>query len=432
MDYAEALAELDRRVNREAHAGKLEGLTIEPMARLMAVMGEPQATYPVIHITGTNGKGTVARMVTALLVEHGLTVGTYTSPHLLRVNERIRRNGEPIDDDAFAAMVADVVDLAPLAGVEPSYFELLTAGALGWFAQEAVDVAVVEVGLLGRYDATNVVDAHVAVITSVGLDHTDGEGDWRAAVAWEKAGIVGEGTFLVLGENDPELRHVFVEEAGDDLWVRDEDFGVSDDAVAVGGHVAELFTPGHAIDQVVVPLHGRHQVDNAAVALAAVEAFFARPVEPDVVRAGFAKVTAPGRFEVLSRAPLVIVDGAHNAPGAAAAAETFAEEFHVDGRRILVLGFLAGPGRDVDALVDAFDVAGADAVVACAPESPRAVEPELIAAAARARGTHAEVADSVADAVATALLAADDADAVLVTGSLYTVAEAVEALAGDR
>src|SRR3954470_10240656 len=206
MNLPDALDFLDRHQNLELSPGKIEGLSLDHMQRLVEVLGDPHRAFPVIHITGTNGKGSVARMVTSLLVESGLSVGTYTSPHLEALNERISWNGEPIDDASLAAAIADVATLEPLSGVTPSWFEIVTAAALAWFAAVAVDVAVVEVGLLGRFDATNVVDADVAVITNVGFDHTDGVGDWRAAIAHEKAGIVKPGSFLVLGETDESLR----------------------------------------------------------------------------------------------------------------------------------------------------------------------------------------------------------------------------------
>ena len=189
MDYPGALAYLDEHINREATAGRIAGLSLEPIERLLAVLGDPQRAYPVIHVTGTNGKGSVGRMASALLAAHNLTVGTYASPHLERVNERLLWNLQPIENEPFAALIAEVAELEPLSGVTPSYFELLTAAALSWFAEIAVDVAVVEVGLLGRWDATNVVDADVAVVTNIGQDHTDGVGDWRQRIAAEKAGI---------------------------------------------------------------------------------------------------------------------------------------------------------------------------------------------------------------------------------------------------
>lgn len=424
MDYQQAVAELDRHINHEARAGRIEGLSVEPMRVLMGALGDPHHAFPVVHVTGTNGKGTTVRMVSSLLAEHGLTVGAFTSPHLERVNERIARNGEPISDDAFAEVVAEVVDVSLVAGVTASYFELLTASALAFFATEAVDVAVLEVGLLGRFDATNVADAKVAVVTNVGLDHVDAEGDWRARVAWEKAGIVKPDSFLVLGETDPALRPFFDAEAHGGCWVRDEHFGATAVSDALGGQIVDLFTPDGAVDDVFVPLFGRHQVDNAAVALAAVEAFFGRPCHPDVVRTGFAAVRAPGRFEVVHRNPLVILDGAHNVPGAQAAAQTLHESFQIDGRRILVLGLLSGPGRVLDTLLDAFDVSHADLVVTTTPDSPRAVPASVVAGAVRRLGVQTQAIERPAEAVRAAVAAADDDDVVLICGSLYLVGEA--------
>ncbi|MCI0347194.1 MAG: bifunctional folylpolyglutamate synthase/dihydrofolate synthase [Chloroflexi bacterium] len=393
------------------------------MRRLVDVLGDPQRAYPVIHLTGTNGKGSTARMITALLAESGLTVGTYTSPHLQAVNERLTRNLEAIADDDLAEVLSDIAALEDLAGVTPSYFEILTAAAFRWFADIAVDVAVVEVGLLGRFDATNVADAAVAVVTNVGSDHTDYRGDWRHAIAQEKAGIVKPGSVLVLGETDPDLIPVFLDERPMAVLLREEDFAVDRNDVAVGGRVLDVRTPAGVFEQLYVPLHGRHQGDNASLALTAAEAFFGRALTGEVAADALASVTVPGRFEIVSRNPLLVLDGAHNADGAAAAAMTLAEDFEVDGSTILVLGALS-PRRPGD-LLEALDASSAGLVIATDAPSPRAVPADEIAAAAEALGAPAVIAvPSVEAAVDLALAEAGPGDAVLVTGSLYVVGAA--------
>jgi dihydrofolate synthase/folylpolyglutamate synthase len=413
LDYREAIAYLDRHVNLEARAGRIEGLSLDPVRRLLDVLGDPQHSYRVVHITGTNGKGSVARMITALLVEHGLSVGTYTSPHLERVNERLAWNGTAIDDDQFAQVISEVAELAPLAGVEPSYFELLTAAAFSWFAQCPVDVAVIEVGLLGRFDATNVADADVAVITNIGRDHTDRVGDWRAAIAQEKAGIIKPDSFLVLGEADPRLRPVFDAEPHVGTWVRGVEFDVEQDLTAVGGHMLSLRTPGELYDEVLLPLHGQHQADNAALALAATETFFARPLDEQIVR---------DAFEVVGHFPLIILDGAHNPDGALATAQTLADEFEMAGRRIMVVGLLGG--RDPREMLEAFELAQADLVLCCTPDSPRAVPAAELAVVAGEMGLDAEVVADPAEAIDRARAMAEEEDLILVTGSLYLVGAA--------
>jgi dihydrofolate synthase/folylpolyglutamate synthase len=489
LDLDDAQAYLDAHIDLEKttgiSAGHVAGLSLDRMRALVGVLGDPQRDYPVIHITGTNGKGSTARMITALLAAHQISVGTYTSPHLEHVTERISRNGEPIDPEQLAAVVSEIATLEDqgLLPDRPSYFELLTAAAFAWFSQEAVDVAVVEVGLLGRYDATNVADGQVAVITNVGKDHTDGEGDWRRRVAAEKAGIVKPGSHLVLGETDLDLRPLFTGQtagpvaagpssgpvhgngrsgtgpgngdsdsdsdsdsvddsvgdgggdatAGTDaaeapeaaVWVRDVDFGVMTDRVALGGHVVELRTPYGEHDEVFLPAHGAHQSDNAALAVAAVEAFFGRALHEDVVTEAFAGLRLPGRFEVVHRAPLLVLDGAHNPDGAAAAAATLAEEFSIAGTRRWVLGMLAG--RDLDEMLDAFGVRPGDRVVATTPPTPRGVPAAELAAAVERRGVQASAVDDIDAAVATAWRAAQAAgegDLVMVTGSLYAVGAA--------
>jgi len=231
---------------------------------LVGVLGDPQAAYPAIHITGTNGKGSVARMVAELLEAAGLSVGTYTSPHLEAINERLSWNGEPIGDDDLAGVIGAVAAVEEVSGVTPSYFEILTAAAFTWFADIAVDVAVVEVGMLGRYDATNVVDSAVAVLTNVGRDHTDGVGAWRQAIAGEKVGIVKPGAAFVCGEVDAELREVLSATGAATTWWRGSDFDCEQSMLALGGRSISLRTPSGTVDDVFVPLHGEHQADNAA------------------------------------------------------------------------------------------------------------------------------------------------------------------------
>ena len=436
MDIDKALHYLDAHINLEVLtgvAGRVEGLSLDRMRRVVEVLGDPQGDYPVIHLTGTNGKGSTARMISALLGAHDLSVGTFTSPHLEHITERISRNGEPIDPESFAQVIGELASLEDLMGVRPSYFELLAAAAFSWFSQVAVDVAVVEVGMLGRWDATNVADGQVAVVTNIGKDHTDGTGDWRAHVAREKSGIVKPGSHLVLGETDPALRPIFeaAAEAAAGAWVRDEDFGVITDRLAIGGHVVDLRTPHGVVEEVFLPVHGAHQADNAACALAAVEAFFGRAVHHDVVAQAFAGLRLPGRFEVLHRGPLLVLDGAHNPDGAAAAARTLADEFEVAGRRRWVLGILGG--RDLGEMVDAFGVRPGDQVVACTPPSARGVPAEDLADVVAARDVDVEVEADVGDAVARAWRTALDAgegDVVMVTGSLYTVGAARTACRG--
>ena len=422
MNLATALRYLDQHTNLEATAGRAEGLSLERMERLVHVLGDPQRAYPVIHITGTNGKGSVGRMVTELLAAAGLSVGTYSSPHLEVINERIARNGEPISDDELGLAIGTVAAVEEVAGVTPSYFEILTAAAFVWFADVAVDVAVIEVGMLGTYDATNVADGVVAVLTNVGQDHTDGQGAWRQAIAGEKVGIVKEGSTFVCGERDPELRDLLSATPAARTWWRGMDFDCDQHVLALGGRSLSLRTPSGEIDDVHLPLHGEHQADNAAIALAAVEAFFDRRLDDDVVREGFANVTVPGRFEVVHREPTVALDAAHNLSGAEACAATLLEEFTLHGTLIMVVGFLAG--RDPAEMLDALGARDAGFVIACTPDSPRAIPAPEVAAAATGLGIVAESVSSVEEALARALGLAGHDDFILVTGSLYVVGPA--------
>jgi dihydrofolate synthase/folylpolyglutamate synthase len=434
LDLEHALAWLDDHVNHEMAAptaGAVAGLSLEAMRQLVEVLGDPQQGYPVIHVTGTNGKGSTARMISALLMAHGLSVGTYTSPHLEHITQRIAWDLEPIDAAEFARVVSELAALEPLlleetGGAKPSHFELLTAAAFSYFAQVAVEVAVVEVGMLGRFDATNVVEGDVAVVTNVSFDHTSGEGDWRRLIAEEKAGIVTPGRPLVLGEPDADLLPVFEAEGAEPVWVRERDFGVEQDKLALGGHLIAVITPNGRYDDLLLPVHGAHQGDNAAVAIAAVESLFGRGLDVEVVREGLAALTLPGRFEVVHRTPLLILDGAHNPAGAAALGETLAEEFDVLGRRHWIIGILTG--RDIDEMLDGFGIRPGDRVVTCTAPSPRAVPAEELADRVRDRGIAVEAIPDVAAALHhvwnTPPDLAGEADLVMVTGSLRTVGAA--------
>lgn len=433
-DLPEALAWLDAHVDFESTMPTRRTLpSLDRMRALAALLGDPHTAYPVIHITGTNGKGSTAAMTSALLGAMGLSVGTYTSPNLSRVNERIARNGAPIDDEAFSDLLDSLARVESLMDEPPTRFELLTAAALLWFADEAVDVAVVEVGLGGTWDCTNIVHAAVSVITNISYDHTEVLGPTLEDIARDKAGIFTSGGRAVVGETDPVLVALFRaagEAAGvQELWVRGIDFACTANRLAVGGRLVDLRTPGTAYGEVLVPLHGSHQGDNAACAVAATEAFFGSPLPEDVVEEGLASVTVPGRLEVIGRHPLVLVDGAHNAAGMMVLARSLVEEFATDGETTAVVGMLTG--RDPTAMLDALVSAGVRSVVACAPDSPRALPVGDVAAAAVALGMEVAVAGSPTEAVRQAVERSGPDDRVVVCGSLYVVADARDALLGD-
>jgi dihydrofolate synthase / folylpolyglutamate synthase len=426
VNARQARAWLDSHLNLESGAtptaGVVDDLSLERMRSLVNVLGDPHAAYPVIHLTGTNGKGSTGRMVEAILRGHGLSVGLYTSPHLETINERLVWDGRPIDDEELAELLTDLAVLEELVDGTPTWFELVTAAAFTWFAQVAVDVAVVEVGLLGRYDATNVADGLVAVVTNVRRDHTDGREGWRRAIAEEKAGIVKPGSTLVLGENDPELRSAFDAADADRTWVRDRDFAAERNQVAVGGRVVDLRTPFGRLDELFVPVHGAHQGENLALAVTASEAFFDRAVDAEVVGEALAGLTLPGRFEIVGREPMVVLDGAHNPDGVAALATTLQDDFPAVPTTVVILGMLSG--RDPEAMVSALELGAHDVVLCVTPDSPRALPAAEVAAAVQAMGIEGEVVPDVGEALSRARSIATEDDRILVTGSLYVVGAA--------
>jgi len=426
MDATQIRAWLDSHVNLERLVGVPSGsnrrLAPEPLSRmekLVELLGSPQLQYPAVHITGTNGKTSAARVTTALLVAAGLSVGTDTSPYLERFNERISWNGEPIPDDDLNRILLGIADVELVLDDRPSYFEIINAAALEWFADVAVDVAVIEVGLGGSWDSTNVVDGQIAVVTNVELDHVEYLGPSRAGIAEEKAGIVKPGATLVLGETDPELTPIFAARMPERIVLRDRDFGVCANEVAVGGRLVELFTPYATYTDVFLPLHGAHQADNAAAALTAAECFLDRALGSDIVEVALSAVQSPGRLEVVGHRPLVVIDGTKNIAGARAVRAALTEEFP-QAARTWVIGVLQQ--KDAREMLDALGVTADDIVVACRPELPRAREPREVADAARALGVASErvhVVDRVADAVDVAIRSTPADGQVIVAGSLY-------------
>ncbi|MCY3649234.1 MAG: bifunctional folylpolyglutamate synthase/dihydrofolate synthase [Acidimicrobiaceae bacterium] len=428
MDYGAALDHLETLINHEVkpRAGRVAGLSLESVQRLTAEMGDPQRCYRVVHVTGTNGKGSTVRVTARLLQEMGLRVGAYTSPHLVAPTERISVNAEPIDPEVFGAAIGDVARFTHHLQMRATWFETVTAAALQHFADVAVDVAVVEVGMLGRFDATNVVDAQVATITNVGMDHTDGIGDWRLAVASEKAGIIKPTSTVVCGESDPDTRDVFRAEPHAAMFERGRDFGTERERLAVGGWLADLRTPYGRHSDVLVSLHGRHQLDNASLAVATAEAFFESQLSDEVISEALANVKVPGRFEIAGREPLIVLDGAHNPDGARAAAETLNEDFAPSGRRFLVVGMQSG--RDVAGVLQGLEADRCERVLCCTAPTARGIPAAEVASAAASIGAAAEAAGDVEAALDRALELADADDIVTVTGSFTVVGAAKVAL----
>ena len=422
----EAIAWLDDHVDHETKMPSRRQLpTLDRMRELAGLLGDPQLAFPSVHVTGTNGKGSTAAMTTALLGAMGLTVGTYTSPSLSKVNERIARSGEPIDDASLGAVLETIALAERSMRERPTRFEILTAAGLSWFAEVAVDAAVVEVGVGGTWDATNVVDGEVAVITNISYDHTDILGPTLEGIARDKVGIVKPGSIAVIGEQDPALvsimREVADEAGAAQVWVRGQEFGCRGNCLAVGGRLVDLWTPGGTYDELVVPFHGAHQGLNASCALAAAEAFFGTALDPSTVAQGLGAAKMAGRLEVVGRHPLCLLDGAHNVAGMQALACALGD-FSVDGRTVAVVGMLTE--RDPSAMLAPLADAGVRSLVACPPASPRAQPAEVVAGAGTAAGMDATTAISVPDAVSRALDIAGIDGLVVVTGSLYLVAEA--------
>ena len=312
--------------------------TLERISALVDMLGSPQLTYPTIHIGGTNGKTTTSRMVDSLLFEMGLRTGRFTSPHLESYLERICINGQPIDAKEMIFSFNDIspyLDLMDTKFDNPiSFFEAITALAFAAFAEHPIDVGVIEVGMGGQWDATNVVDADVSVIMPIGLDHMEYLGNTIADIAKTKAGIIKEQGFVVLAQQEPEAAVELLRraaEVGADVAREGLEYSIDSRAIAVGGQLISITGLRGHYDEIFLPLHGKHQASNAAAALIAVEAFFGeQDLDIDAVRAGFANVSSPGRCEIIHRDPTIILDAAHNPHGAKAIAETIQSEFTFD------------------------------------------------------------------------------------------------------
>jgi dihydrofolate synthase/folylpolyglutamate synthase len=407
---------------------------------LMDVLGSPQRAYPAIHLTGTNGKTSTARMIDALLRAHGLHTGRYTSPHLETVRERISLDGEPISEERLVATYREIEPLAELIDARHSepltYFDMTTAMAYAAFADAPVDIAVVEVGLGGEEDATNVIEAGVCVLTPIGLDHTEWLGDTIEDIAWAKAGIIHKGATVITSlQVEDALRPILERcaEMGATLAREGGEFGVVERTQAVGGQVLTLQGLGGVYDDVFLPLFGAHQAQNAALALAAVEAFLGagpeKQLEAELVREGFAQVDSPGRLERVRSAPTILLDGAHNPHGMAATVAALEEEFTFR-HLVVIIAVLAD--KDVMGLLDLLEPVAARIVVT-RNSSPRSMPvAELAQLATEVFGEdRVTVADTMPDAIQEAVvLAEDDASGelsgvgILVTGSIVTVADA--------
>ncbi|MET8898466.1 bifunctional tetrahydrofolate synthase/dihydrofolate synthase [Streptomyces albogriseolus] len=434
-----ALREVEAELATRWGETKLEP-SVDRISALMDVLGEPQRSYPSIHITGTNGKTSTARMIEALLGAFDLRTGRYTSPHVQSITERISLDGAPVSAERFVETYQDVKPYLEMVDASQEYrlsfFEVLTGMAYAAFADAPVDVAVVEVGMGGAWDATNVIDAGVAVVTPIDLDHTDRLGGTPGEIAGEKAGVIKPQATVVMAQQPVDAAQVLLKKAVElDATVAREglEFGVLDRQVAVGGQLMTLRGLGGEYTEVFLPLHGAHQAHNAAVALAAVEAFFgvgaqrAEPLDIDTVRRAFASVASPGRMEVVRRSPTVVLDAAHNPAGARAAAAAIGEAFQFS-RLIGVVG--ASGDKNVRELLEAFEPVFAEIVVT-QNSSHRAMDADALAAiAVEVFGEErVQVEPRLPDALEAAITLAEEegefaGGGVLVTGSVITVGEA--------
>ncbi|HEY2966041.1 MAG TPA: cyanophycin synthetase [Actinomycetota bacterium] len=427
MRFADAEAELGGR--QPEHMPKPD---LDRMRALATLLADPQLTYPTIHVTGTNGKTTTARLASAVACAHGLTTGLFTSPHLDSVTERLQVCGRPMAEETFGEEFEHL--LAYLRTVDEqvgrvTYFEALTALAYLSFADAPVALGVFEVGMGGTWDATNLVSGDVSVICPIGLDHPE-LGSTIAEVTREKAGIIKQGKVAVVREQTDEALEVIerrCEEQIATLLLEGREWRLDDLAAAVGGQALAIRGLHATYDDILLPIYGEHAAHSAAVAVVAMEALLERALDRDAVRLALGAATSPGRLEVAARRPLVILDGAHNPAAARALAEALPDTFTWD-RLHLVLGVFAD--KDLEGIVTPLAPL-ADAGYAAAVDSVRARPPREVADAMAVHGIATEPFPSVPDALDAAAQAASDGDLILVTGSLYTVADARRALLED-
>jgi dihydrofolate synthase / folylpolyglutamate synthase len=413
--------------------------SLDRIAALTELLGEPQRTYPVIHLTGTNGKTSTSRMVDTLVRALDLRAGRFTSPHVESMTERICLDGEPLSEEQFLEAYNDVASIAALADEDSahplSFFEMVVGMAYSAFANAPVDVAVVEVGMGGAWDATNVADASVAVILPVAVDHSAYLGSRPVDIAREKVGIIKPGSRVVCAAQGDDVAAVVaarVAEVGATLYLEGRDFGVTQRVPAVGGQMLRLQGLRAEYDEVFLPLYGAHQGQNAAVALAAVEAFVGEdPLDAGLVRPAFEEVTSPGRLEIIRRSPAIVLDAAHNPHGAAAVVHALDDSFTFDPL-IGVVAVMAD--KDYEGLLAAFEPAMA-AIVCTQNRTPRALPADRLADVARGIFgiDRVYVAPRLDDAIEQAATLAEEggvfgeaigSGGVLITGSVVTVGEA--------
>jgi dihydrofolate synthase / folylpolyglutamate synthase len=438
--YASLLRQVEAEVTSRWGEGRLEP-TKERIAALLDLLGQPQRNYRAIQLTGTNGKTSTARIIDELLRAFGLRTGRFTSPHLSQITERIVIDGEPISARTFVEGYREIAPYLDLVDgqfdIKLSFFEVMVALAYAVFADTPIDVAVVEVGLGGEWDATNTIDGEVAVVTPIDLDHTQYLGDTVGQIAAEKAGIIKPGATAILAAQPADAAAELLRRAvAVDAAVAREglEFGVLERRVAVGGQVMTLQGLGGTYDEIFLPLHGAHQAQNAACALAAVEAFFgvgagSGPMDAELVRAAFAAVRSPGRLEAVRSAPTVLLDAAHNPHGMAASVAAIGEAF--DFRRLIaVVAMLVD--KDVTGMLEALEPA-VDEIVVTENSSMRAMNADELATRAVAvfGPDRVTVEARLDDALETAVRLAEETDdgvlsgvGVLVTGSVVTVGEA--------
>ncbi len=434
MDYARTLRYLDEIQGRGIKLG------LDNVTRLLAGMGDPQHAFPAVVVAGTNGKGSVSAMLASILGCAGIRTGLYTSPHLVRYEERIIVDGRPVSGEEFAAAVTAVREtidrLLPRGDLKshPTHFEILTAAAFHHFRGAGVRAGVLEVGMGGRLDAVATARTAVAVITNISLEHTKHLGNSIEAIAREKAGILREGCWVVTGESDPGALGVIREEArgrGVRLIERFTQAQVSPSPVTSAGRFV-LRTRTRPYGEIVIPLAGRHQVENAVLAVLAAEAFVESgaledPIPPEAFVEGLARARWPGRLQIVGQRPLLILDGAHNPAGCVALARALKDlrESRACERVAIVFGALKD--KELGPMLSAI-VPHADMLIVTKGRSERFLPPGETAEAARALGAAPEVSPDPASALAAARAWARPTDAIVVCGSLYLVGDVMEAL----